>query len=626
MGNLASADHPPQHTQLSYAASELQRLFQYRCMLLLKPAELAAISAKINMRDGHETDAVLTNTDLAHLLRLHGTDAADSVDERLAAALRSVYGSFTVLARLPLLRHPQISGTQLTLRGLVVALVVYLGRIYKIWPQADFWRLLFAALALEPAAAGEKDSEPDEKAGPGAHLEDKYTVDAFIAQDSDDPRVACRRIRWQSLDSLSCYDGLDFDSLSIPAFKVVQVLALLLMVNAVPPQARVKMQQLMHRLATEYWAAFEAAAVAFLRSVSPEITERNLRSSKITFAQFAALRNGTGEFLPNAFSKLFKFSIQLSVTTGYGNEPAPEEQSQGPTPPKKIKAFSPSRLVDGATISLLSVFLANVGTNVEISSQNLIELYNGSQTGFSIRSLELKIFKWQAPTIFLVSGKRLRNKTISKNKRYQAFDSEFPRFFRSSEDPKRAWQSDTDKVTFAVYVNEPWRHSNKANFGDTKTAILAMLPRYDYFEATRANSVYFNNQGMGIGFGNEQPVNKNNVRKYMPGNVSLTIEANLEFGVFRHIVNAGVNTPRFFGLSLQAEIQGQDYEDRFVITDLEVWGVGSTKELEEQRKQWEWEEKQAQDRQGVNMRNIGEDRALLELAGLVGNHGGGGSM
>ena len=31
-----------------------------------------------------------------------------------------------------------------------------------------------------------------------------------------------------------------------------------------------------------------------------------------------------------------------------------------------------------------------------------------------------------------------------------------------------------------------------------------------------------------------------------------------------------------------------------MITYLEVWGIGSTKELEEQRKQWEWEEKQAQ--------------------------------
>ncbi|KAM9923335.1 hypothetical protein OXX80_011582 [Metschnikowia pulcherrima] len=131
---------------------------------------------------------------------------------------------------------------------------------------------------------------------------------------------------------------------------------------------------------------------------------------------------------------------------------------------------------------------------------------------------------------------------------------------------------------------------------------------------------------MGIGFGNEQPVNKNNTRRHLPGSVSLTIEANLEFGIFRHIVNAGANTPRFFETSSQDTVRDQDYEDRFMITDLEVWGVGSTKELDEQRKQWEWEEKQAQARQGVNLRNLGEERAFLEMAGLVGNQGSGGSV
>lgn len=63
-----------------------------------------------------------------------------------------------------------------------------------------------------------------------------------------------------------------------------------------------------------------------------------------------------------------------------------------------------------------------------------------------------------------------------------------------------------------------------------------------------------------------------------------------------------------------------------MITDIEVWGVGSNKELDEQRKQWEWEEKQAKARQSVNLRNTGEERAFLEMAGLVGNHGSGGSI
>ena len=110
--------------------------------------------------------------------------------------------------------------------------------------------------------------------------------------------------------------------------------------------------------------------------------------------------------------------------------------------------------------------------------------------------------------------------------------------------------------------------------------------------------------------------------------VSLTIEANLEFAVFRHLVNLSSSNDKFFHNSQQSHISHEDYEDRFTISTIEVWGLlVSGKELEEQKKQWEWEEKQAEARQNVNIRNLGEERAFLEMAGLVGNHGAaGGSM
>lgn len=220
---------------------------------------------------------------------------------------------------------------------------------------------------------------------------------------------------------------------------------------------------------------------------------------------------------------------------------------------------------------------------------------------------------------------------MASNKRYLQFDLEFPRFFRSTEAKNKPWQADGDRITYAVYVNEPWRHLNKSNFGDSQTAIACLSPHFDIFASTPGSVtggklVYFNNLGMGLGVGNDQPVLKNHVRKYLPGNILLTIEANLEFSVFRHIISASSISPRYFQAG-KLDLYGlEDYEDRFLITDLEVWGVGSTKELDEQRKQWEWEEKQAQARQGVNLRSLGEDRAFLEMAGLVGDHGQGGSM
>lgn len=269
--------------------------------------------------------------------------------------------------------------------------------------------------------------------------------------------------------------------------------------------------------------------------------------------------------------------------------------------------FPSSRLLNLGNLLLVSLFVEACAP-VTVSPFNVIPLYNGSQSGFSVRSLETKIFKWQAPTILLVSGRRVRR----TNKRYDEFDEEFPRYFRGSESEKP-----DETITYAVFVNSPWQHSNKKNFGDAYTAIACLSPFFETFKAKAPESVYFNNVGMGLGFGNDQPINKSAFRRYQPGSVSLTIEQNLEFAVFRH-VDGGLHTPDYFQKSLRG-----NYEDRFVIKGLEVWGVGSDEQLRDQKSQWKWEEEQANARQSVNVRGMGEERAFLEMAGLVGNYAGG---
>lgn len=61
---------------------------------------------------------------------------------------------------------------------------------------------------------------------------------------------------------------------------------------------------------------------------------------------------------------------------------------------------------------------------------------------------------------------------------------------------------------------------------------------------------------------------------------------------------------------------------------MEVWGCGGDKEQEEQRQRWEWEEREAEARRKVNLGtgDIEADRALLEMAGLIGGNRSGGSM
>lgn len=658
MGQNTSTDSSPgskpaSHDLELFSRKQIIDLFRLRAMHLLSKTELALITQKLNVTAANDANTVITYSDLAYLLQFQNDKLADvlSVHAEFTYAIKILYGSFKILGHLPFLQdclNPS-NDDQLTLNGLVIASLVHMGRLGKIWHDYDYLKLVFMSLTLATNSGplhttNEKTANYDlEKHTREVHSEDPHVVElAKLPQGYQDssPFTTSKRIHWDTFKPLTTYDELEVNSMELSAFDLVQLFTLLLMVYSIPQKSHLAMQLQLQATISKDWSKYESVALELVRYLNIEVTHSNMRTLTVTYDQFRnGVERGLGDFLHVSFNKIFKHGfLSLIVAEGSAeadelNHPEAEQKHVEPNPQNTAKKTKPikfeeTRLVTGATLAYISVFLKTVGTGVRVTPSNLVELYNGSNSGFSIRSLELKIFKWQAPTVFIISGKRLRNKTMATNKRYQLFDSEFPRYFRSSEDHNRDWQSDSDKITYLVYVNQPWRNSNKKNFGDEKTAIMCMLPRYDFFMSRpdpvqQGQLIYFNNLGMGLGFGNDQPVNKNNVRKYLPGSVSLTVEANLEFGVFRHIANSGQNTSSYFRRSEQEAVGVQDYEDRFMITDLEVWGIGSTKELDEQRKQWEWEEKQAKARQSVNMRNLGEDRAFLEMAGLVGNHGGG---
>lgn len=612
-------------------------------MNLLSKTEQALITQKLNVAVANDYNTVVTYSDLASLLQLQNDNNTDvlSVHADFASAIKILYESFKVLSNLPFLQDyldPKYDD-QLTLNGLVIAALVHMGRINKIWHDVDYLKLLFISLSLATSTVGntlDEKSEGDiEKLSRTTCSDGPYVVEALELphgfQGDTSPDTTAKRIQWNSFKPLKQYDELEVDSMEIAASVLVQVFTLLLISGSIPQKAHLEMQKQLQTDISSKWGEYKLVAVSLVRYLNIEVTSSNMSTVMISFDQFKnGLEVGLRGFVQLGFAKLFKhgfLSLVVAQAADTQEEERKDENDEEKKPKRAIK-FQETRLVKSATLAYISVFLNTVGAGIAVSPSNLVLLYNGSNSGFSIRSLELKVIKWQAPTIFLVSGKRLRNKTMTTNKRYQLFDSEYPRYFRSIEDPNREWQLDHDKVTYLVYVNQPWRNSNKKNFGDEKTAIMCVSPRYDFFTSrpdpvNQGQLIYFNNLGMGLGFGNDQPVNKNHVRKYIPGSVSLTLEANLEFGVFRHIANSSANTPTYFNRSEQETVRSQDYEDRFLITDLEVWGVGSMKELDEQRKQWEWEEKQAKARQSVNMRALGEDRAFLEMAGLVGNHGGG---
>lgn len=71
----------------------------------------------------------------------------------------------------------------------------------------------------------------------------------------------------------------------------------------------------------------------------------------------------------------------------------------------------------------------------------------------------------------------------------------------------------------------------------------------------------------------------------------------------------------------------EEWQDVFEIEDIEVWGCGGEDEAEAQKKAWAWEEREALLRRQITLgKDVEADRALLEMAGLIGQNRSGGSV
>jgi hypothetical protein len=63
------------------------------------------------------------------------------------------------------------------------------------------------------------------------------------------------------------------------------------------------------------------------------------------------------------------------------------------------------------------------------------------------------------------------------------------------------------------------------------------------------------------------------------------------------------------------------------VHEVEVWGCGVESARGEQRRAWEYERTEAERRQNLRVReDLDMDRALLEMAGIIGSNRSGGSV
>ncbi|KAM0255090.1 hypothetical protein ACHAQJ_006094 [Trichoderma viride] len=267
------------------------------------------------------------------------------------------------------------------------------------------------------------------------------------------------------------------------------------------------------------------------------------------------------------------------------------------------------------TLSQLSLFLP--GSSL---FRRVRLLYSGNEAGFSMGSLESKIFNWRAPTILLVSGTRLADTP----------DGGQEASFATSLPPKRVPHgSKSERVTFGVYIREPWKHTHRECFGDSETVLFQLEPIHDVFTASTINTDYVTftkppGNRPCLSFGCPHPKPTQSHRKqglHSLGAVSLLFDESFEFGVFNHDYKSRGGA---FHTSI---VRKFDFQDRFRIESLEIWGCGGDEEAKAQAERWAWEEREAESRRNIKgMGDIDANRALLEMAGLVGGNRSGGSM
>ena len=506
---------------------------------------------------------------------------------------------------------------------MIMVVVIMTERYQRVLKKGnrDRTKLLFRSLAVydrqheieadkgtDVAAGTQKEGTTPRTHAAGFAIDEAVNDDAEEEEDDDDLALAAL----ESLDAIDVFRHGDapISQASIPSDNLKKLIMLLLLIA--PLGSQESLARHAERLTGDLLEGLRRTADNVLAAfVNVE------RSPGVKIHQFNTVIPISLPFLFNGFNPLFEhflFSKNIDFTKRKGSNPTllppPDPVADQPLLPQMAE------ILDLNVLSQLSLFLPG-----DSLFRRLRLLYSGGDAGFSMGSFETKVFNWRAPTILLVSGNRMSEPPDGGRER--AFTETLP--------PKRFPDSSkSSHMVFGVYLAQPWRQTHKDCIGDADTLLFQLEPAHEVFHASSINTDYVSFakppvSHPGIGFGNPHP--KAKATAGLPphvnlGAVSLTLDSSFEFGVFTHNYMSGG------GAFHSSQTRKRDWQDRFEIESLEVWGCGGDTESEQQRQRWAWEEREAEARRRVNLGtgDIEADRALLEMAGLIGGNRSGGSM
>ncbi|KAF3919348.1 hypothetical protein ABW21_db0203685 [Orbilia brochopaga] len=459
----------------------------------------------------------------------------------------------------------------------------------------------------DAAGKGDKDAETsgstDDTAKSTGGNDDLFAIadpeDFEVDDDDDDLALAAL----DALDAIEVFKHAEKPTVKyiqrLDPQNLVKLVMLLLVIAPLDPQE--SLATYVERYSKDALPDLKRTAESIVRSMSPA-------GQPILWTSF---NKSVRRSLPHMFDGLkplyehFLFSRRLNV----GGDARPQIK----LPPRPLLKHL-GTIMTNNVLNQLSFFLK--GENLW---RKLRRLYIGSEDGFSMGSFEQKVFKWRAPTILLVSGSRMP--VTPETSREKSLTESLP--------PKRFPDSvDADgTLIFGAYVDVPWKISHKDCFGSSATKVFQLHPLHEVFETSNSHTDYaYWNKSAGIGFGAPLPRVKSGepVLHMNLGAVSLILDESLEFGVFTHSSDGG---GAFHTSDLPVGGRRDNWQDRFEIEEIEVWGLGGEAEAKEQARQWAWDEAEAMRRRNVNLGNdVEANRALLEMAGIIGGNRSGGSI
>ena len=540
---------------------------------------------------------------------------------------------------------PSLAPSILTIEAMLKVVVIMTERYRKVLKNGkmDRNKLLFRSLAvfdrrlssvyerpsketldgLKEAGSEETESaiaSPIEPRYTGGFLIDKPSNDDEEEEDDDELALAAL----ESLDAIEVFKhdmraDTKIHHAQIPVDNFRRLLMLLLVIA--PLDARESLSRHAQRLTEKRLVGLRRVADSILWSFTPE------QNAGIFYQPFNMIIPVSLPYMFDGLNPLFEhflFSKNIDLhkrrrrssasaplsPTNVASPIIPEE----PDDPLEPLLPQEGEILDLNVLSQLAFFLK--GNNI---FRRLRPLYQGSDAGFSMGSVEQKVFNWHAPSILLVSGTRLASEPDGARERAYADTLPSKRFPNGS-----LGNSTSGRVVFGVYLDVPWKHTYKEAIGGSKTLLFQLEPIHEVFRASTISKEYATFTKSGISFGSPppraRPVSGLSSKPNL-GPVSLLLDSSLEYGVFNHDSTGG-------GSFHPSQTRRTDWQDRFEIESLEIWGCGGDEEAEKQRAAWAFEEREAAARKNIKMgKDIESDRALLEMAGLLSGHNAsGGSM